>query len=37
MILELEDVFDIQLEADEIERMTSVQSILDVLNAKLRG
>lgn len=37
MILELEEVFDIQLEADEIERMTSVQSILDVLNAKLGG
>jgi acyl carrier protein len=37
MIVELEEAFDVQLEVEEIERMNSVQSILDVLNAKRDG
>jgi acyl carrier protein len=37
MIVELEEVFDITLEVEEIERMDSVQGILDVLDAKIEG
>jgi acyl carrier protein len=34
MILALEEAFDVRFEIEEIERMNSVQSILDMLTAK---